>query len=88
MAERASVALQTLEEDIERGKPKPRKGGGTKAGGLKARATNYRLYGLDFYRQIGKLGGLKSRNGGFVAGSELARAAGRKGGSASRRKYE
>jgi len=88
-AERASVRLKALADlnspELHSLEVKPhRKGGGTKAGGLKARATNYRLYGLDFYRQIGRLGGIKSRGGGFTD-PELARAAGIKGGKASRR---
>lgn len=32
---------------------------GTKAGGLKARATNYQRYGKDHYRRIGAIGGRK-----------------------------
>ena len=58
---------------------------GTKAGGLKAAMTNKKLYGNDFYRQIGKKGGQNGHTGGFAANPELARIAGRKGGSISRR---
>ena len=40
---------------------------GTKAGGLKAAATNKAKYGKDFYSRIGKkggkIGGLKSKRG-------------------------
>lgn len=53
--------------------------------GKHAAATNKRLYGPDFYRMIGKMGGLKSRGGGFAKNPELARIAGRRGGLASRR---
>lgn len=53
---------------------------GTKLGGVLAAETNYERYGQDFYKKIGKLGGQKSRNGGFAANPELAREAGRKGG--------
>lgn len=59
--------------------------GGTREGGIRAAATNKQLYGLDFYRQIGKKGGQKSRGGGFVTGSRLASEAGRKGGKISSR---
>ena len=64
---------------------------GTKAGGLKASATNKRLHGEDFYKRIGQIGGRKSHTGGFGANPELARIAGAKGGRISRRgkaKYE
>lgn len=30
---------------------------GTKAGGLKVKATNYQRYGKDHYRRIGAIGG-------------------------------
>lgn len=59
---------------------------GTKAGGFKARDTNYERYGKDFYTRIGKLGGEKSIGGGFAANPELARIAGAKGGSARKGK--
>jgi hypothetical protein len=32
---------------------------GTKAGGIKARETNYLKYGADFYKRIGAKGGAK-----------------------------
>ena len=60
---------------------------GTLQGGIKARDKNYKLYGKDFYRNIGKIGGQNGNTGGFQKGSELAREAGRKGGKISRRKY-
>lgn len=67
---------------------------GTKAGGKNAADTNKRLYGKDFYRKIGAMGGAKSVGGGFASetvgkdgltGSERARQAGRKGGLKSRK---
>ncbi len=58
---------------------------GTKAGGLKAAATNKAKYGKDFYAKIGAQGGKLGRTGGFYANRELARLAGAKGGRVSRR---
>lgn len=58
---------------------------GTKAGGLKAAATNKAKYGEDFYRNIGKTGGSNGHNGGFAANPTLARLAGAKGGRLSKR---
>ena len=58
---------------------------GTRAGGLKAAATNKSRYKADFYQKIGAMGGAKSRGGGFADNPKLAREAGRKGGKASRR---
>lgn len=59
---------------------------GTKAGGLKAAATNKELHGEDFYRRIGRKGGCVSTpTGGFAANPALARIAGAKGGKISRR---
>ena len=58
---------------------------GTKAGGIKAAATNLKLHGKDFYRNIGKIGGQNGHTGGFAANPELARIAGRKGGMISKR---
>lgn len=58
---------------------------GTKAGGLKAAATNKEKYGKEFYARIGALGGAKSTTGGFAANRELARIAGRLGGKISKR---
>lgn len=40
---------------------------GTKAGGSKARETNLRLHGEDFYRRIGKKGGENGNTGGFAS---------------------
>ena len=58
---------------------------GTKRGGKKAAKTNIELYGKDFYRKIGAIGGRNGHTGGFAANPELAREAGRKGGRISRR---
>lgn len=58
---------------------------GTKLGGLKAARTNKKLYGDSFYQNIGRQGGQKGHTGGFAANRELARLAGAKGGSISRR---
>lgn len=58
---------------------------GTKAGGMKAAATNKAKHGSDFYAKIGAKGGKLGRTGGFAANPELARIAGRKGGLISRR---
>lgn len=58
---------------------------GTQAGGKAAAETNKKKYGPDFYATIGRKGGKKGRTGGFYANRELAREAGAKGGSISRR---
>lgn len=58
---------------------------GTIEGGRKARETNYKKYGEDFYREIGKKGGMISTTGGFASNLELAKAAGAKGGKISSR---
>lgn len=67
---------------------------GTKAGGIKARNTNLKRYGKDFYRNAGRLGGLAGTTGGFksdvvgkdgLTGRERAVIAGQKGGKKSRR---
>lgn len=51
--------------------------------------TNCKRYGDDFYRTIGRMGGLKSRGGGFekMAQEDPERLSeiGRRGGSISRR---
>ena len=58
---------------------------GTKAGGMKAAATNKAKYGKEFYARIGKKGGQNGHTGGFAANPALARLAGKKGGTISRR---
>lgn len=59
---------------------------GTKAGGIKAAATNKLKYGKGFYAEIGKMGGsVTSVKKGFAANRALARVAGGKGGRISRR---
>lgn len=58
---------------------------GTKAGGLKAAATNIERHGKDFYERIGRKGGKAGKTGGFATNPELAKIAGRKGGLISRR---
>lgn len=69
---------------------------GTRIGGAKARDTNKLKWGESFYRDIGTLGGRKSRNGGFTKKAEclcdlfpvphtIPRCAGKKGGTKSRR---
>lgn len=59
---------------------------GTKAGGLKARDTNYKKHGKDFFREIGRIGGRNGHTGGFASNPVLASEAGRKGGLKSSRK--
>lgn len=59
---------------------------GTKAGGMKAAATNKARHGSDFYAKIGAKGGQMGNTGGFAANRELARIAGAKGGRISRRR--
>lgn len=58
---------------------------GTHNGGAKARDTNKKKYGKDFYAKIGAMGGKVGHTGGFFANRELARTAGAKGGRISRR---
>lgn len=61
---------------------------GSKAGAMKARETNLRLYGKDFYQRVGKMGGttLKTMPCGFASmDKETLSAISSKGGSASRR---
>jgi hypothetical protein len=59
--------------------------GGSKAGGKAAAKTNKAKHGDGFYANIGALGGVKSRGGGFSANRELARMAGAIGGRRGRR---
>lgn len=58
---------------------------GTKEGAAKAVATIRDRYGNDYYARLGRIGGQNGRTGGFAANPELAREAGRKGGTISRR---
>lgn len=60
---------------------------GNRNGGLKAAATNKARYGETFYQRIGRVGGTTSygRKRGFASNPELARRAGKIGGSTSRR---
>lgn len=58
---------------------------GTHNGGIKAAQTNKTRHGRNFYAEIGRMGGKISRGGGFAANRELARRAGKVGGSKSRR---
>lgn len=58
---------------------------GTKEGGKAAAATNKKKYGKDFYAKIGAAGGKNGHTGGFFANRDLARVAGARGGSISRR---
>lgn len=58
---------------------------GTKTGGKKAAMTNKRLYGNDFYKELGRKGGKNGHTGGFAANPDLARIAGAKGGRTSKR---
>lgn len=61
---------------------------GTIEGGKKAKATNKRKYGEDFYARIGQKGGSVQRRESrpFFVDRELAESAGRKGGQISRRR--
>ena len=58
---------------------------GTLVGGRRAAQTNILKYGEDFYKEIGRKGGLKGHTGGFWANRDLARTAGAKGGKISKR---
>jgi uncharacterized protein len=67
---------------------------GTKAGGAKARETNRKRYGKEFYAKIGSVGGRKGNTGGFASdvigkdgltGRQRAAIAGASGGRISRR---
>lgn len=58
---------------------------GTKAGGEKARNTNYKRHGRDFYARIGRTGGKNGTTGGFYGDTERARQMGAIGGKKSKR---
>lgn len=61
---------------------------GTKAGGIKAAATNKKKYGNDFYKINGAKGGRNGHTGGFAANPALAAVAGSRGGKNSRRGWK
>ena len=60
---------------------------GTKTGGIKARETNLKLHGSDFYSRIGRMGGKAGdpSKKGFASNIERAKKAGAKGGKISKR---
>lgn len=58
---------------------------GTREGGLKARETNRKKQGDDFYKRIGSKGGKWCGKKGFALNPDLARTAGARGGRISRR---
>lgn len=59
---------------------------GTRTGGLKCAATNKAKYGSDWYKKIGAIGGRNGiGKGGFHENRALAREAGSKGGTISKR---
>lgn len=58
---------------------------GTLIGGIKASITNKKRYGKEFYSNIGRIGGKRTGMKGFALNRELARKAGKKGGTISRR---
>lgn len=58
---------------------------GTELGSKKATATIYKKYGKDYYKRLGARGGKNGHTGGFFANRELAKRAGHKGGSISKR---
>jgi general stress protein YciG len=49
-------------------------------GGKRSANTVKDKYGEEFFREMGRLGGQKSRGGGFAANRDKAREAGRLGG--------
>lgn len=61
---------------------------GTKAGGIKAAATNKKKYGKDFYKVNGAKGGRNGHTGGFASNPALAIVAGKRGGENSRRGWK
>ena len=62
---------------------------GTREGALKARETNLKRHGKNFYKKIGRKGGKNGfgpdYKGGFGGNHELAKIAGAKGGKKSSR---
>jgi general stress protein YciG len=61
---------------------------GTRKGGERAAATNLKRHGKKFYAIIGQKGGKAKVPKGFALNRELAKAAGKKGGTISRRTKE
>ena len=57
----------------------------TKSGGSKIRQTIEERYGKDYWRKIGSKGGKATGMKGFALNPELARIAGKKGGTKSTR---
>ena len=58
---------------------------GTKEGGLKGKKTIYAKHGKNFYKNIGRIGGLRCVPKGFAMNPELAKKAGKIGGMISKR---
>jgi general stress protein YciG len=58
---------------------------GNRESGKQAAQTNIKRYGANYYKQLGKLGGVASTGRGFATIPGLASLAGRLGGSISRR---
>lgn len=58
---------------------------GTKEGGLKVKATLIKRHGENFFKEIGRKGGMVCCQKGFACNPELAKSAGRKGGKISKR---
>lgn len=56
---------------------------GTRSGGIKTAKTNKKIYGKNFYKEIGAKGGKATGLKGFALNRELARKAGAKGGAKS-----
>lgn len=77
-------ALEILQRELNKAEEEM---AGTKAGGKKASITNKEKHGEDFYKRIGSKGGKSGDHSkrGFASNPELAREAGRKGGTKSRR---
>lgn len=58
---------------------------GTKAGGIKAAQTIKTLHGENFYKEIGRKGGLNGNTGGFNSHPDLAVEMGKKMGKLTKR---
>lgn len=57
---------------------------GTKEGGRKAAETNKARHGEDFYKELGRIGGMNGHTGGFASGDNASKF-GKLGGKRSRR---